>query len=302
MRDENDPFNLPDRGFIDLFRLNKDLVSYLFRKLVPHMSESLRVTKITREIRIFIALRFFCTGNYQRGIGEEFLLSSSQQVVSRCIVEVSEAITENISEEWIIFPTTEERKLDIKRRGFMEKAGFLGIIGCIDCTHVAILAPTDQEHNYVNRKEIHSKHVQIVCSFNLEILSERNTWLIGDSGYPLQPWLLTPFENPLPDTPESRYNYDHKITRSDVERYNAYFKERFRCVSGERNLRYAPDKVGRIVNSCAILHNMCIRAGIEIIIDEFEKIDVPNGNEYVPNVVLNEGRQVQQDVVNRYFR
>ncbi|KAJ8940486.1 hypothetical protein NQ314_010712 [Rhamnusium bicolor] len=48
MRDENDPFNLPDRRFIDLFRLNKDLVFYLFRKLTPHMSESLRVTKITR--------------------------------------------------------------------------------------------------------------------------------------------------------------------------------------------------------------------------------------------------------------
>ncbi|KAJ8928616.1 hypothetical protein NQ314_018795 [Rhamnusium bicolor] len=98
MRDENDPFNLPDRRFIDLFRPNNDLVSYLFRKLVPHMSESLRVTKITREIRIFIALRFFATGNYQRGIGEEVLLSSSQQVVSRCIAEVSEAITENMSE------------------------------------------------------------------------------------------------------------------------------------------------------------------------------------------------------------
>ncbi|KAJ8937222.1 hypothetical protein NQ314_011977 [Rhamnusium bicolor] len=230
-----------------------------------------------------------------------------------------------MSEEWIRFPTTEERKLDIKRRGFMEKAGFLGIIGCIDCTHVAILAPTDQEHNNVNRKEIHSKHIQIVCSFNLEILSinarypgsanDAFIWRAsavkrimelkynrGDSGYPLQPWLSTPFENPLPDTPESRYNYDHKITSSDVERYNAYFKERFRCVSGERKLRYAPDKVGSIVSSCAVLHNMCIRAGIEIIIDEFEETDVPNGNEYVPNVVLNEGRQVQQDVVNRYFR
>lgn len=53
----------------------------------------------------------------------------------------------------------------------MEKAGFPSVIGCIDCTHIAILGPSHEEHNYINRKGYHSKNVQIICSYNLEILN-----------------------------------------------------------------------------------------------------------------------------------
>lgn len=104
------------------------------------------------------------------GVGEEFLLSSSQQVVSRCIHEVANCIATHLGPEWIRFPLDEHSKNDIKR-GYMQIAGFPGIIGCIDCTHISILKPTLEEHNYVNRKGFHSKNVQIVCNYNLEILN-----------------------------------------------------------------------------------------------------------------------------------
>lgn len=47
-----------------------------------------------------------------------------------------------------------------------------GILGAIDCTHVAILAPSDDEFhlekNYINRKGFHSINVQLVSiSYNL---------------------------------------------------------------------------------------------------------------------------------------
>ena len=50
---------------------------------------------------------------------------------------------------------------------YYEKFQFPGIIGCIDCTHVAIFPPgiTDEEHPehlYVNRKGYHSINVQLV--------------------------------------------------------------------------------------------------------------------------------------------
>nr|CAI5848324.1 unnamed protein product [Callosobruchus analis] len=49
---------------------------------------------------------------------------------------------------------------------FYMKFGFPGIIGCIDCTHVAIISPHQQhpdypEHLYINRKHYHSINVQL---------------------------------------------------------------------------------------------------------------------------------------------
>lgn len=32
---------------------------------------------------------------------------------------------------------------------------------------------------------------------------------VGDSGYPLEPWLMTPVEGYMEGTPESHYNHIH---------------------------------------------------------------------------------------------
>lgn len=75
---------------------------------------------------------------------------------------------ENIAPYWIRFPQTQEAKRRIKAE-FMEKTNFPGTIGAIDCTHIAIIAPSQEEHNYLNRKGYHSKNVQIVSITAFEI-------------------------------------------------------------------------------------------------------------------------------------
>lgn len=47
--------------------------------------------------------------------------------------------------------------------------------------------------------------------------------LLGDSGYPLKSWLMTPMSNPQNDN-EIKYNRSHKKTRVLVERYNYIYK------------------------------------------------------------------------------
>lgn len=125
--------------------------------------------------------------------------------------------------------------------------------------------------------------------------------MLGDSGYLLEPWLLTPFENPNQGTPEGRYNYAHKITRSIIERCNGRLKLVFRFILAERKLRYNPEMVGKI-NACAILHNLTIRAEVEYAIDFNENVPQNQNLINVNYPILNEGRQARQQVVNRYFQ
>lgn len=136
-------------------------------------------------------------------------------------------------------------------------------------------------------------------------LGDHNTWLIGDSGYPLQPWLLTPFHNPAPNTRESRFNNAHIQARNCIERCNGVLKSRFRCLLKERVLRYSPVKVGKIVNSCAILHNICIAANLDLDIDEINEDEQVNDEVYQNNPqenVFRHGQAVRAQLANIYFR
>ncbi|XP_030764851.1 putative nuclease HARBI1 [Sitophilus oryzae] len=175
MRGESDPFLLRDTQFIDLFRLTKDMVHYLCVTIVPHMSQTTHPSAVDPTLRIFSSLYFYATGSYQRTIGQTFQLSMAQNTVSKCIDEVTDLIVDHLTEEWIKFPRNFNDKLKIKRQ-FMEKYHFPGCIGAIDCTHIAIVAPAEEEHNYLNRKGFHSKNVQIICDANLKILNVNARW------------------------------------------------------------------------------------------------------------------------------
>lgn len=144
------------------------------------------------------------------------------------------------------------------------------LIGAIDGTHIAILKPSAEEHNFINRKGYHSINVQIICDVNMKIINinanfggsthdsfiwrhsaiqtymqqlqgnGESCWLLGDSGYPLQPYLMTPIANAAPNTPEANYNAAHSSARNVIERAIGLLKMRFRCVLKERTARYQP--------------------------------------------------------------
>ncbi|RVE40141.1 hypothetical protein evm_015208, partial [Chilo suppressalis] len=66
----------------------------------------------------------------------------------------------------------------------------------------------------------------------------QNYHLIGDSGYGLRPWILTPLSNPPEGTAEHRYNEAFKTTLATVETLNGVLKARFRCLLKDRVLHY----------------------------------------------------------------
>ncbi|XP_011312962.1 putative nuclease HARBI1 [Fopius arisanus] len=99
---------------------------------------------------ILITLRFYASGSFQMCIADMKLFCVSQPIVSRIIANVTEAIV-TLTDEFIRFPQTHQ-KLEEISQGFEVKSSFPGIIGCIDCTHIAFHAPVEEPWSYQNYK------------------------------------------------------------------------------------------------------------------------------------------------------
>ncbi|XP_011863460.1 PREDICTED: putative nuclease HARBI1 [Vollenhovia emeryi] len=85
---------------------------------------------------------------------------------------------------------------------------------------------------------------------------DRSTWLLGDSGYGLEPWLMTPITNAPEGSAEAQYTQCHSSTRNCIERTFGVLKNTWRCLLKHRVLHYKPIVVSNIVITCAVLHNI----------------------------------------------
>ncbi|XP_067645898.1 putative nuclease HARBI1 [Eurosta solidaginis] len=286
LREVDNPFHLNATEFRKLYRLTPDLAHDIISQL-DGLLRGTRITAISTEKQVITALRFFATGCYQRPVGEQWGISMSQSSVSRCIHRVTNAINHSLFFDKVKFPMTQIERQAAKEVFSASPAPFVGgTIGAIDCTHVSIMSPRNHEEAYVNHHGYHSINVQMICDPNLKILNvnakfpgarhdafiwsssavrrvkqrnfengSRNMFLIGDSGYPLEPWLMTPLPNQPEGSPKFRYNEVLCKARNPVERLFGVLKGTWRCLSQQRTLLYHPGFTGRIVNACAVLHN-----------------------------------------------
>lgn len=228
--------------------------------------------------------------------------------------------------EYIIWPR--ENDCAIIAAEYEARAGFPGVIGSIDGTHIAIVPPADQQMSYANRKMFYSVVLQAVCTSSklfidvcvgvpgrradaavlkfsqlyqdcrqngtLSKFYSPNYHLIGDSAYPSYTWLLPPIKQPLRrnlTATERRYNYKHSATRAVIENAFALLKGRW----GRLRHVYVKDvsKVSDITVAACVIHNFCLinHDNWHQLYEENEQIPANYNNENDDNFEIMQGQQ-----------
>lgn len=144
----------------------------------------------------------------------------------------------------------------------------------------------------------------------LIIIREYEYFCIGDAGYPLEPWLMTPLPHYPEGTRQFQYTEELCKARNVVERCFGILKMMWRCLSYQRVLMYEPSFAGRIVNACTVLHNMRIHYRLPLPdYDEaavYEIMDNNHNNRHEENILRQQGpravaRRIQQQIMRERF-
>ncbi|XP_066940767.1 putative nuclease HARBI1 [Macrobrachium rosenbergii] len=324
LQDPGDPLSKYDsHEFEEIYRFSKESFCELLAMIQSDIERTdNRGRPLPAVYQLLIALHFYCSGSYQKVVGDQHGLQVSQPTVCRTIHRVSEALAKRYS-QFITFPSVAEAA-DIHAK-FYEVAQFPNVIGAIDCIHMRISNPGGaMAEQCKNSKGWYSVNCQVVVGPDLKILTAIVRWggsvpdwqiydnsrlkqvleqgeyghLVGDSAYQCQRYLLTPVTNPTTQA-EKCYNRAHSSTRRKVKRVFGMVKRRFPCTNQE--LRSNPKTSCAIILSCFALHNFALeRQGLP---DDSEAIYAPDDGpqdrytgDYDP-----EGESYRQHIIYEWF-
>ena len=221
-------------GLLTRYRFDKRGIEFISSLVEDCISPATgRNHSIPATTQVCMALRYYATGTMQLCSGDDF--NVHQSTSSRIVNRVSAALSRPaIVSRFVKFPTDghsiRQHKVDIHA-----VAGFPGVVGAVDGTHVRIIRPHLNEEEYFNRKNFHSINVQVIidvhsrpmnvvakspgATHDSRILRESGITrlfetagrmpikchLLGDSGYACKTWLMTPYLNPA-NRQQRRYN------------------------------------------------------------------------------------------------
>ena len=126
-------------------------------------------------------------------------------------------------------------------------------------------------------------------------------WLLGDSGYGLKKWLMTPFSNPT-TLPEKKFNSSQKRTRCLIECAFGVLKSRWRILdhTGGR-LCYTPAKAARITLACCVLHNICRRNATPMPVGLPDIAPLVDTSETFDGASSQTGEEVRSNIVRSFM-
>uniref|UniRef100_A0A3Q1G5V3 Putative nuclease HARBI1 n=1 Tax=Acanthochromis polyacanthus TaxID=80966 RepID=A0A3Q1G5V3_9TELE len=193
-----------------------------------------RSHSLSVEEQILIALHFYASGTFYQVVGDNIGVDKS--TVSDVVKAVSIALASLVS-QFVSLPKDDQ--IAQTKHNFFLLGNMPNTIGVIDCTPVHIQAPHEREWEYINRKGRRSINLWVMLTSSSQtafaLYRELQTnrpdgAIVGDSAYPLLPWLMTPFF--AATTPaQARFNIAHCKARCAIERLNGVLKRCFACLN-----------------------------------------------------------------------
>lgn len=276
-----------------LLRFENDSVDFITNEFLVNSDET-RGGAIPPRTKMEIFLRAVADPGFQIGVAEDFGIERS--TACKTFHFVMDRICDRAN-HWIKFPTS-PREVNEAQLLWQTRFRLPSVIGALDCTHIEILKPAQFGDEYVCRKGYPSINVQATCNASEQFTSICAEWpgsvhdsriwrqsevrniiskadgtacLLGDSGYGIAPWLITPFKPPR-NQEERQFNRLHARERVIVERVFGQWKKRFPLIGS--CVRIALDRIPKLIVSCAVLHNISKHLN-----DDFE--NPPDNNEEI---------------------
>ncbi|XP_059652902.1 protein ALP1-like [Cornus florida] len=245
---------------------------------------------LTAESRLGIGLFRLSSGADYQEISGRF--GVSEPITKFCVKQLCRVLCTNFR-FWVGFPSPQE--LESVSAAFETLTGLPNCCGIIDCTRFRIVRNSVHESSSEDKFSEESIAAQIVVDSSSRILSivagfhgdkgdsrvlKSSTlykdvegggllnsppmyiegvaipqYLVGDGGYPLLPWLLVPFVDPMPESFEDKFNSAHHLMRLPALRTIASLKN-WGVLSKpmEEEFKTAVAYIG----ACSILHNVLL--------------------------------------------
>uniref|UniRef100_A0A8C0U5S1 Protein ANTAGONIST OF LIKE HETEROCHROMATIN PROTEIN 1-like n=1 Tax=Cyanistes caeruleus TaxID=156563 RepID=A0A8C0U5S1_CYACU len=208
------------------------------------------------------------------------LFGVGPSTVQSCVREVSYAVVLLLKPLYLRLP--DEKELENMVRIFCTRWGFPHCIGALDSLHIPIHPPLRLTADYCNGQGWHSILTQatvdglgqfwdVSTAFpgsmeNSAVLESSSLWhfmgkaqkyvLLGDATYPLQDWILKPYQEDENLTQRQlQFNYRLKRAHSVIENAFLRLKARWQILlkCDDCSLELLPT----LVLACCILHNVC---------------------------------------------
>lgn len=218
-------------------------------------------------------------------------------------------------------------------KDFKEIAGFPGVLGAIDGTHIKICPPAAQHNDYLDRTMKHSVTLIAVCDaqksftyisagfpgsihdqrcFSMTTLGRsietlpnnffprKDYHILGDSAFTLKPGILVPYKDSGSLTySQTQYNRHHSRTRCVIENSFGFLKNRFRCLM---NLEVDLEHVTPIIVACCCLHNVALMFPDFLQeVSDFEASTLDPSVEGLEDSSSNENAVTKREAIRRLF-